>query len=400
MITYSTEESDEYLADFSERDKKWDSHKRYSDLVAGLYQNSSYHRYFERISDCSKNLSFAETEEGKLKLHTAFFCRVPLCQICQWRRSLKLRAKFFNVLPKLLSDCEGFRYVFLTLTVRNCDVSDLRSTLSWMSDSWHKLDRRRIFPAYKTGYIRSAEITRNYDVSYGHEHIGRFASKQFYKLKSDLREKGFDLSKLSIAPTREAHPHFHALLMVDADYFENPKKYWKHSKWISEWRSALKCDYDPSVRITAIDPYAQLQNNVAYNSNQPEYAEYLTEDSTKSTAYTSNQVEYAINPEFIGVLLEVLKYSIKPSDLIGSICTKDAQDGFTNKDWLLLATEQLHKVRKFAPGGIFKSYLSEKDADADDLLTFEESEENSDIITDNEICFSWNKTVQKYTLLR
>ena len=436
MIDHNNSElQSEFLSDISARDKVWDTHKTYSDAIAQIYDGTSYYRYRDRILKCADYLSFAENEAGELKLHTAFFCRVPFCQVCQWRRSLKLRAKFFQVLPKLLSDCEGFRYVFLTLTVRNCDVQDLRSTLKWMAGSWDKLNQRRTFPAYKTGFIRSAEITRNYDVYYGGQYIDRMGTKQFHDLKYELRTNGFDTSELRVSPTREAHPHFHALLMVDEDYFTNPKKYWNYKKWISEWRSALKCDYDPSIRIKAVDPYSKLQSkpsdevslalysqlgmevdfdetDTAYTTAQPEYAtvnssestaytikqpEYATVNSSESTAYTIKQPEYAINPKFIGVLLEVLKYSIKPSDLIGSICNQDAEDGFTNREWLLTATEQLYKTRRFAPGGVFKMYISEQDADAKDLIGKSENHSNYD---ENDLYFGWIRSIQKYKFLR
>ena len=55
--------------------------------------------------------------------------------------------------------------------------------------------------------------------------------------------------------TGEYHPHIHAVLMVEDDYFvvhanKADDTYIDKDTWIRYWRESLKVDYDPSVSIS------------------------------------------------------------------------------------------------------------------------------------------------------
>src|SRR5262245_2150237 len=100
---------DEYLSDVSPKHKPWDQHRGEADDVEEIYarsQFSKHQRYAERVDACSKVLQFARdppltSKKPKLKLKTAFFCKVRLCPVCQWRRSLCWQAKVYRALPQL-----------------------------------------------------------------------------------------------------------------------------------------------------------------------------------------------------------------------------------------------------------------------------------------------------------
>ena len=69
------------------------------------------------------------------------FCRVRHCPVCQWRRSLLWRAVMFQQLPNIQERFPTHRWVFLTLTVKNPPVTELRDTLKHMihgSDWWNQ----------------------------------------------------------------------------------------------------------------------------------------------------------------------------------------------------------------------------------------------------------------------
>jgi plasmid rolling circle replication initiator protein Rep len=117
------------------------------------------------------------------------------------------RAKAFKVLPHPKS-----RFIFLTLTVKNCQLSELKQTLVWMNKSWTLLTKRKEWPAQ--GWIKSVEVTRS----------------------------GDDL----------AHPHFHCLLMVRPSYFTTG--YLSQKRWAELWQDCLKVDYSPVVHIQTIKP--------------------------------------------------------------------------------------------------------------------------------------------------
>lgn len=206
--------SQQYLSDLSEKDKPWDQHRAEAQIVEHLYHTGGLPDYGSRIHDCSRWLSYAleaqDESDFKFRLTSARFCRVRFCPVCQWRRSLKWRARFFNALPKIVENFPGYRYLFLTLTVRNCPIDQLRSQLRDMSKAWNRLASRRIFPA--VGFVRSTEVTRG--------------------------ENG------------SAHPHFHCLFLVKPSYFS--REYIKQNEWVKLWKDALQVDYLPSVHIRAV----------------------------------------------------------------------------------------------------------------------------------------------------
>jgi plasmid rolling circle replication initiator protein Rep len=207
-----------YLSDVSPKDKSWDIHRSQSDLVRDLYNLAKYKSLSERISKCSQLLGFAwvsdsKTGQIKPKLQSAFFCRCRHCPICQWRRKLMWTARLFEALPGIVSDYPTARYVFLTLTVKNCELEKLRSTLTWMNQSWQRLTQRKQWPAL--GFARSTEVTRSQDGT--------------------------------------VHPHFHCLLMVRAGYF-NDRSYINQAEWTELWQSCLDVAYTPIVHVRAVKP--------------------------------------------------------------------------------------------------------------------------------------------------
>lgn len=204
------------LAELSDRDQVWDKHRANADKVSNHYRGSKcFDQYSQRIDFCSQLLDFRlvpEPEEGslKLKLSASKFCRVRTCPVCQWRRSLMWKAKAYQALPKVVKDFPKHRWLFLTLTVKNCPVEELRTTLSHINKSFVRLTKLKDWPA--DGWIKSVEVTRGRDGN--------------------------------------AHPHLHALLMVSASYFG--VNYVSQVRWVEMWRSSARLDYNPQTHVRAI----------------------------------------------------------------------------------------------------------------------------------------------------
>jgi len=211
----------EFLTDYSPRDKPWDVHRGQAQVVEGVYHGSPFNRLSERIRECSDHLGFAwsdpdpETGELRLRLRSAHFCRVRHCPVCQWRRSLMWQARFLKALPTIEASHPSARWLFLTLTVRNCPITDLRRTIQHMNQAWHRLIKRQEFDSNTLGWIRTTEVTRGRD---------------------DL-----------------AHPHFHVLMMVKPGYFAG-KNYVTQRRWTELWQECARLDYTPIVNVKAVKP--------------------------------------------------------------------------------------------------------------------------------------------------
>lgn len=224
------------LADLSSRDEVWDKHRTNSDRVANYYVGTDYQRYAERITFCSQLLDFRltpDSDEGvyKLKLAAAQFCRVRHCPVCQWRRSLRWKAKAYQALPQVVRDYPKHRWLFLTLTVKNCPIEQLRETLNWMNKSFTRLSQLKAWPGI--GWIKSTEVTRGRDGN--------------------------------------AHPHFHCLLMVPAGYFG--ANYLSQDKWCELWQRCTRLDYQPVCHVRAIAKYHDPQVII------PEILKYQVKES-------------------------------------------------------------------------------------------------------------------------
>lgn len=257
-----------YLSDYSEKDKKWDNHRAQAELVEKIYTLASnplmtdvFGSYAHRMHKCAENLFFGweddkATGESKFKLKEAFFCRVRHCPVCQWRRSLMWQGRFLKAIPQIVEKHPTHRFIFLTLTIKNCDVSELKKTLQHMNASWRKLVKRKEFASYVDGWIRTTEVT-----------------------------KGADSQMAS-------HPHFHAILMVKPSYFK--KGYISKARWADLWQEALKVDYTPIVDVRTIR---------ARKSAQKASGELLEGFCGKGSALAA-------------AAAETLKYSVKPDDMV------------------------------------------------------------------------------------
>lgn len=210
-----------FLSDLAPNEISWDDHRSNAQSVQMLYEYSEeFNKYADRINGCSGILKFG-FGENKLVLKQAYFCRVRYCPVCQWRRSLLWRAVMFQKLDEIKQTYPTHRWVFLTLTVRNCDVVDLKDTLKDMNASWQRLVQTKAFKSGVAGFLRTTEVTRGKD--------------------GEMR----------------AHPHFHALLLVKPSYFS--QNYIKQGEWVEMWRKALRADYLPSVNVKTVRALADNQ---------------------------------------------------------------------------------------------------------------------------------------------
>lgn len=277
------------LSEISERDQVWDNHRKNADTVAGYYSNTDlYNSYALRIDSCSQVLDFAmvdEEESTKLKLKHSKFCRVRNCPVCQWRRSLRWKFKAFQILPSIVEKYPKHRWIFLTLTVKNCDITQLRDTLQLMNKSWHRLVKRKRFPA--VGWLRSTEVTRGNDAT--------------------------------------AHPHFHCLLLVSSSYFGG--HYIKQAEWSNLWQSVLRVDYEPVVDVRALSkdksPEVLIPEILKYATK----ASDLVADKDWFLEYTK-QMHKLRCVSTGGVLKEYLSaLENEPEDLIGKSDEEDENSG-------------------------------------------------------------------------
>lgn len=241
------EPTGEKLTDYSATGKKrkWDLHKQNNLKLVELYKqaikispNVISPKRLQDLADCASQLEYLQDAEGNKKLYKTYFCRVRLCPMCQWRRSLKLFSQVSKITDYINQQNNNqARYLFITLTQKNCSGSELVQEINKINKSFSLLvdKTKRVQPATKfkkmlLGYIKSTEVTYN-------------------------------------PKTKTYHPHLHCIFAVQGEYF-NKENYINKNSWRAIWADLLKVDYLPQVNVQAIKP-ARQQKAVAELAKYP-----------------------------------------------------------------------------------------------------------------------------------
>lgn len=242
----------EKLVDYSQTGKKrkWDKHKqdalKLADLYTQalkLYPNLLTAKRLEDLILCAEQLEYLVDADGNKKLYRTYFCRNRLCPMCQWRRSLKLFSQVSKITDYLNEQNNEqnnqVRYLFITLTQKNCEGANLKIEFDKINTAFAKLVDKTKHVATATkfkqsmlGYIKSTEVTYN-------------------------------------SKTNTYHPHLHVIFAVKEDYFNfKSSNYISKNNWRAIWAELLGVDYLPQVNVQAIKQ-ARQQKAVAELAKYP-----------------------------------------------------------------------------------------------------------------------------------
>lgn len=238
----------EKLVDYSQTGKKrkWDKHKqdalKLADLYTQalkLYPNLLTAKRLEDLILCAEQLEYLVDADGNKKLYRTYFCRNRLCPMCQWRRSLKLFSQVSKITDYINNQNNQVRYLFITLTQKNCKGANLKVEFDKINIAFAKLvdKTKRVASATKfkqsmLGYIKSTEVTYN-------------------------------------SKTNTYHPHLHVIFAVKEDYFNfKSSNYISKNNWRVIWAELLGVDYLPQVNVQAIKQ-ARQQKAVAELAKYP-----------------------------------------------------------------------------------------------------------------------------------
>lgn len=170
----------------------------------------------ERVSLCGDILEFHVSDEGEMKLAKAWFCKSPLCPMCNWRKSMKLSVQTTKVVTEVIQQKPKARWLFLTLTLKNVyDGEQLDHILKQMAEGFRRLMMYKKVKKNMVGFMRSTEVTVN------------------------LKDGSYN-------------QHMHVLLCVESTYFKGSENYIEQEEWTNLWKKAMKLDYVPVVHVEAV----------------------------------------------------------------------------------------------------------------------------------------------------
>lgn len=177
-----------------------------------LSTDDYYARKYQRLEQCSTYLEFRrEKSTKKYKLINTNLCRVRLCPLCAYKRSLSVYHNTADIINYINEKYNRSKYLFLTLTIRNVAGSELSNAIDNLTRAWQNMSKQKRIKNVVLGTVRSIEITYN------------------------KRNNTY-------------HPHLHVLIHTTADIYAG-RNYISQAEFSDRWRSAAGIDYEPVIDI-------------------------------------------------------------------------------------------------------------------------------------------------------
>ena len=263
----------------------------------------------KRICDCGRFVQLNKyksisTEEIKKKIEQAFMCEYRYCPLCNYYRICSVSPQMVRALKQEQS--KGNKILFLTLTIPNCQYSEIRKTISNMNKAYFRLTRLSLFKNVNA-WIRTTEVTFNI--------------------------KG------------EAHPHFHIALSVNENYFKKGN-YKTTREWSKIWSKACKRDKPLIVDIRkAYKIKKNSKRDLDIQSTVKELAKYCIKSTDLQRIKTPEKMEIIFN-QLKGLRFIATSQNIRLSE--------DKKEELNRNEWELIESI----ILKYYPD--MKQYLHHK----------------------------------------
>ena len=229
-------------------------------------------RRSEHIQVCGSMLQFLKernlvSEEIRRRLVKGNFCKYRFCPMCQWRMARKVCREVLGRLRTINEAHNGVALLFLTLTIKNEPITELKSTVKHLSQAFQRLQQSKQYKDAVLGSIRAIEFL------------------------GDNTEAG------------ECHPHFHCLLVVNKSYFKS-RDYINFEEWTSLWQRSLRVDYRPIINVQRVKPKGKMSAIVAaalevvkYSVTSSDLEKLTKEDFQELDRQTRNIRQYNYSGE-------------------------------------------------------------------------------------------------------
>lgn len=234
VVDAETGDLHEILTDISSTGRKrpWKKHKIENMKLAEIYDSLAeseidkdyWQKRGDRLRNCNTHLGFSVFDGGTgdetMKVTHAESCRVRLCPLCSWRRTIKIFTHARKIIEKMQEEGK-YAYIMVTLTVPNVTADKLNETITRMMEAWRKFQQYKKFDKAVEGWYRGLEVTHNVN----------------------KRSSSYDTY----------HPHFHCILAVNKSYFDS-RDYISRNEWLEMWRRAYRDETITQVDVRRVKP--------------------------------------------------------------------------------------------------------------------------------------------------
>lgn len=311
--------ADRILKDVDRRgkDRDWRGRKMRNELLATAYHDIDRQKE-ARLRECGKVLTFKVYEDGTKILDSLNSCRVRLCPICSWRRSLKIYAQTREIV-EAIANKYGYRWVMLTLTCKTVDGEHLSSCLDNLLRGWSRLTNLKAVEAVCKGWYRSLEITHDCYPTITPEMWNGDPARHIKARGKWYSAHGYHIGDVN--PNYDMyHPHIHALIAVSPGYFKGGN-YIRQSVWTELWREALRVDYSPRVDIRSVKGETMEEINRAVcevSKYAAKDSDYIVPDDWDLTVETVRILNTALASRRLvayGGVMRDIKRALKQDDI-------------------------------------------------------------------------------------
>lgn len=241
---------------------EFESRKQSTWQLIESYERLGMSERASKVKLCGTDLAFRAPVDlsDTAKLYQANFCKDRLCWMCSWRRTKKIFGQVSKVMDRLEAN-RNSRYVFVTLTVRNCSGQRLVSTINALFEAFHLFNKRAQIRHAFDGAFRTLEVTYNPDMP----------------------------------ECLMFHPHLHIIYSTDESYFDRRKnRYITHDDLMQIWRECACLNYNPGVDIRIVKPSVGGNGDVTYKQAIAEVAKYTVKPEKLFLGNTNDEIDHAV----------------------------------------------------------------------------------------------------------
>lgn len=160
---------DKRLIGAEKKYKKMSARKKTSVIIGEKLCSIGEYKRGQFMLACNQKIQFTLDENCKAHITNAHLCRDRLCPTCSHLLSIKRYNEMVRCLEYIGPSKYDWRFV--TLTIKNCRVDELKETISQMLKAWDKLNKRRGVKKILCGWARSLEVTYNDNTGTFHPHL-------------------------------------------------------------------------------------------------------------------------------------------------------------------------------------------------------------------------------------
>lgn len=331
-----------------------------------------WYKRSERLKKCSSHLIYNKYSDGSKKLKSMKACKIRLCPVCTWRRSMKIHYQSRAIFEQLEKEHSGeYDVLMFTLTIPNCYGGQLSDQITLLLKSFDKLLHRCEFKRYnkKTkkveetfwGWYRGLEVT--------HDNNEYITAKMYYNKKRHGYYVRHGLKIGDKNPSYDTyHPHLHVLFVAPKSYLLQRKVdrgYITPEMLLNMWREVTGIDRITQIHIDEIQPKENVSN--------------------------SDDLELSKNG-IVNAICETTKYTVKECDYIAP------WNWVLSLRTIMVLDKALFRRRLVAWGGILKDYhkqLNLDDVVDGDLVNVGESTPTSELVPEKIHAF-WNFGYNQY----